>query len=132
MELILKIPKGKPPFIGVLFNFQVDACITNKSWLDGLQGQSNLILDPAEKLYITMSKTPHFSDRYAVNYNAIELLKFLHFTKDSKEFLFGHLLMKGDSYQIATVNVHNSIRKFLFKIDKIKIKGLCIELNNYS
>ncbi len=87
MELVLKIPKGKPPFIGVLFNFENEAVMKNFEWAEHNDiFELELVLDASQKLHILMIKDSHFSERYEVNYDPVALLKFLHHTKDSKSF----------------------------------------------
>ncbi len=126
MELVLKLPKNKPPFIGVLFNYELDAVTKNKDWAENSNPFTyDLILEPSQKLFITLAKDSHFSDRYEVNYDPITLLKFLHHTKTSQAFTFGHLYLKSGAITIPRTRAQNA--KLLFKIQKIKIPMLVVE-----
>lgn len=126
MELVLKIPKTKPPFIGVLFNFENDAVTKNKGLVEhDADFDFDMILEPSQKLYIKLIRDSHFSERYEVNYDPVELLKFLHHTRESKRFSFGHLLLKEGNLVVPKTRAWNKL--LLFKIKTIKVPLLVVE-----
>lgn len=126
MELVLKIPKGKPPFIGVLFHTKEQACSKNSVFLpDNESFEHELVMDPSQRLSITLFYRFGFSEKYEVDYNPVTLLKFLHHTKDCASFTFGHLYMASGKMTVAKTN--GKEKPLLFKIKSIKVQILVIE-----
>jgi hypothetical protein len=126
VELVLKLPKNKPPFIGVLFANEQEAAILNADWADRLKNCTfQLLLDPSHRLYITLLMNDgRRGERYEVSYDPVALLKFLHYTKDSGFYNFGHLYFKLRKYQLAKTKDHSPL---LFSIDKITVVMLTVE-----
>lgn len=123
MELVLKMPPGKPPFIGILFESEHKAAQTNASWvnnnhsliyrliLEPVNGVINLRLIQDELgcncLYSRLKNDPE------------QLLKFLYQTREIYSFNFGHVYWFGDNLKLAK-SVTNQ-RNFVLKVEAVKV-----------
>lgn len=122
MELELKLPDGKPPFIGIIFQNEWDGYM-NKEWADSYHTSLyQLIFEPAgETLKITFSsRNWNFKYTYQpVKYDLDKLKKFMQATKGSRVYNFGHIIWKEGNHKV--IRTRANARMILFKIDQVKV-----------
>jgi hypothetical protein len=118
MELILKLPPNKHPFIGVVFDHDYEASEPNKMQFNNYQRDLyELSILPGEKLTLTLSsRMGKCSDKYVVNYNPVELLKFILKTRD-QSLTFGHIYQKDGKLHVA--RTRSNMTQCLITVSKI-------------
>lgn len=120
MDLVLKMPKGKPPFIGVLFLSQWDAQRTNKLLPDSYSMDTYQIsLEPSHKLFLNLHNGTIHRARYELGYDPVKLLRFLHQTRECRKFNFGHVYLEDGDHKIALTTA--TMKKFVLKVDKVDV-----------
>lgn len=123
MELILKQPEGKHPFIGILFNNEYQAAKLNQA-----QVQVNnlfyykIIFEPkADKIDLTLKMDDWlFTYKYeGLKYNSDKLKRFLFSTMGAECYNFSHLLLKGDNHHV--VKTLSTQTHFILKVTEVNL-----------
>lgn len=123
MELVVKLPENKPPFLGILFDDSYQACSINKSAVNNYHTCTyQIVLEPTgEKLNLRLI-CESFGLNYVyenIKYNPETLIKFVYKTKDSKLFNFSHLVRK-DGKDTVVKTLANQ-RLFVLKIYNLSV-----------
>lgn len=126
LELILKLPKDKLPFVGILFNDSYAASTTNKGWANSYREdlytlevipKGDLIADM--RIVCSCGKG-HYTD---VKCNMQALKRFVQITHYHPYIHFGHAYLKNGEHQIAkTSNMANWVLK-LATIKVVEVTG---------
>ena len=117
IELVLKLPKEKPPFIGVLYEMPQQTW-RNHSWTAEEQKQSfQLLFEPSHDLILWLVKGSAMV-RYSMTYDPLKLLKFLANTKDCTLFTFGCIYFDGVGFK--PLKTEQGTQKIL-RIDKVSV-----------
>ncbi len=126
LELILKMPKGKAPFIGILFEIERDGAKLHAEVVEKYQNQVyevvlehtkrvlNLRLICKEKVLVC------FYNHLKVDTN--KLNSWLYLTKNANAFTFGHIHRVLDRDQL--VLSHPSRKPFFVKVCSCKLIGV--------
>lgn len=131
MELVLKQPIGKLPFIGVLFEKEFEASKVNQFLVQPEKVVYYKILlellgDVREELYINLTLR-HEETNFKFTYEKLKYdifdahnkLKWLENTRNADLFNFGHIINKHGNHQLVkTLSTHNH---FVLKVDEIKM-----------
>ena len=123
LELVLKMPKGKAPFIGILFEIERDGAKLHAEVMERYQNEAyevvmehtqrvlNLRLICKEKVLVC------FYNHLKVD--TAKLNSWLYLTKDCKAFTFGHIIRELDRERL--VLSHPSRKKFFVKVSSCKL-----------
>jgi hypothetical protein len=123
MELILKQPPGKHPFIGILFNKEYEASKLNQAQVQ----VNNLyyykaILEPlGSKLNLTI-KLDEWLFKYTyegLNYDPDKLKRFLFDTMGAEVYNFGHVVLKNDAHLL--VKTLSTQSYFVLRVKELKL-----------
>jgi len=123
MELVLKLPENKPPFLGILFDDSYQACTINKNAVNNYHTSTyHLVLEPmGDKLNLRLtcdsSGLNHLYEN--VRYNPEKLLKFIYMTKGCNQFNFSHLIRKDGKDTV--VKTLSNQRLFVLKIYNLSV-----------
>lgn len=124
LELILKMPPGKLPFIGILFKDrygEYKASQTNEHWVNNFkQEKYQLLLVPGQKwMNIHLfSKDLHCDCLYEnVKYNPETLKRFLHLNKGNT-YNFSHIVPDEKGHKVVRTAAKKEL--FVLKIEKVK------------
>lgn len=124
MELALKLPKDKLPFIGIRFYNEHEAASVNKSAVNNYHtSQYQIILEPqADKLNLRLVCSTFGLNHIYENlrYKPDQIMRFLYHTKGTKEFNFGHVVEK-DGKDVVVKTVANQ-RLFVLKVSKLEVR----------
>lgn len=96
MELTLKMPNKKPPFIGIVFTSVREAAslhedLVNKP-IDGLYQLTFIGSSKGIKVRISCDKAKHFFIYDQVKYDPVQLENFLYINRKCQDYNFGHIL----------------------------------------
>ncbi len=126
MELALKLPKGKLPFIGIVFHSVREACRLNE----------HLINEPKDKIYTLTFLQPNkdgveirvrsengkdYVIYQRVKCNPVQLENFMFMTNRFQDFNFGHILRDFDRDIIVKTNELG--KPFVLKLQGIFMMG---------
>ncbi len=125
MDLVLKLPKNKPPFIGILFpkylthdakKENVDLiCSTNSSpcriILEPLKNELNIRLICEEKVTVRFYS--------GIKYNPIKLKDWLYLTTKATKFNFAHLDIEFDKHIV--LKEASGYKYMLFHMESVKL-----------
>jgi hypothetical protein len=126
MELVLKLPSGKPPFIGILFDFneELGAYNINKDLLlNPFKATFAIAFDPyGKETDLRMLCSNPLSIRFYRNlkYNPTALEGFLRSTRFIKQFNFSHLIRCDGKETVVRASPENKL--FVIKIDDVKLR----------
>ncbi len=118
MDLVLKLPKGKLPFIGILFEHEsvggrmyseIIERYPFKEYRVVIENIGNTI---NLRLICEETTTVYFYNH--LGFDAEKLRSWLYLTKHQKEFNFGHVFNQIDKHQI--VKSSPSLKKFFIKV----------------
>lgn len=120
MELLLQIPKDKPPFIGVVFNRVKEACERYQELVNDHPDfpfylKFNQPNGDKVSFYIASEKLKGFWHYKDVKCDPVKLENFLYMTRTKTSFNFAHVLRDFD--QDIIVTTANGYRKFALKIE---------------
>ena len=123
MELVLKLPKGKPPFVGVLFELEYHGADMN---VDLYRTHGNrpykLILEPNKKqinLRLICEEIVTVRFYNSLKYNNERLNDWVYLTKNAKAFTFGHVVFKEDKHH--PVRIHPGGKPFVLKVESFEL-----------
>ena len=122
MELILKQPVGKPPFIGILFENQFEAEKMHASLINTYHTHLYTVtFEPkGDKLDIKLNCSMNFNNKYkGVKYDANKLTKFLEVNRDSPIFNFSHIIDNLGTH-IVVKSVTNR-RLWVLKVEQVEV-----------
>lgn len=123
MKLILKLPKDKPPFIGVQFSNHFDAGRTNADAVYHIEGRYCKITLEPKGHYIDLRircEDAMMSYTYKdLDYSPEKLRNWLAMVSNSKQFNFGHVLLENDNHKIAKVG--SSLKNYVIKVESVKM-----------
>lgn len=121
-ELLLKVPKDKPPVIAVVFTKVKEACEMNEDLINefaelpfyirfkNLSSKGINFEIASEKLKGTRS----YKD---VKYDKTKLENFLFITRSAKYYTFTHLLYDFDRY--FPISTYSKYKKFELKVERV-------------
>lgn len=123
MELILKRPKNKPPFIGILFKDEYEASTLNQSWVNSYKDSLYTITFEPEGKDLTL----RFSlDGYGLNYryknlkhDSEKFFRFMYETKTHGRFNFAHLILVKDKHVVVSTTVNRAL--FVLGVKKVSL-----------
>lgn len=126
MELVLKLPKGKLPFIGILFDSSSTAGKTNAEIVEQFSKEEfEVLLEHTQtalnlRLICKARVMVYFYNHLSI---APEKLKsWLYITRDMKLFNFGHIYKELDDHKLA---ISSPGRKpFVVKVVSLKIMAV--------
>src|ERR1043165_5384368 len=120
MELVMKLPKDKPPYIGVVFTDDYAAASKHKdapnTYKDGFY-DLQIIFKSRNRIDIKlMGACNGFYEDVRCNVDA--LIRFLYMTREATHYNFGHVVLKGNEHVAA-----RTLNKVLWvlKVKKIDI-----------
>lgn len=121
MELILKTPANKPPFIGILFQKDYEAARLNQNLVNNYKNhQYELIIEPTGSLLnlrLYSEDIPFFYQYLGVSYSSDKLKSWYYNNKSNPEFNFSHLSATNDDLKVVRTLIGNKL--FVLKIRKI-------------
>lgn len=129
MELVLKIPENKPPFIGVLYDGNVFRASTdNKDFVEGhklgfSKAKFNLMIEPYSKYVdLRLSCDSPISIRFyrELVYDPVKLEKWYRQVRFSKTFNFGHVILQRDKHVLVKTTPH--LYNFVLPLDSISLR----------
>lgn len=120
MKLVLKLPNGKPPFIGIEFE---------NSW-QGERCNKDLILESRNEIYtLLIEPTPRVNLRLVsdskricrfydqVEYDKQKLKRWIELTRKAKLINFGHTYQEKSKDHICKVYVESKQVPFVLKLE---------------
>jgi hypothetical protein len=122
MELVMKLPKDKPPYLGVMFYDDYAAMSKNKGCANNYRDSFfSVLIIPTGRNRIDIKITCGASNgSYEdVRCNVDALIRFLYMTKDVKRYNFGHVVEKEGEHKVARTT-NNS--PWNLKVNKIEVK----------
>jgi hypothetical protein len=125
MELDFKLPKGKPPFIGIRFNNSYAAAYTHHEMADEFRNHLlDMTIDRQGKgvdIKIMLDKPMQIWKYYGVKCDLKKLELFL--AIPANQWSFGHMIRPFDTDEIVRTTPNN-------KLFALKLKGIRM-LNEY-
>jgi hypothetical protein len=121
-ELVLRVPKDKPPVIGILFRRAKYACEINADFIDA-HGDKKFYIRFLKKnnyavdLQLCSDQLQAHREYRDVKVDPVKLENFLYVTRGRKEFVFAHLLHDFD--QFFAVYTSTLQKRFELKLEKI-------------
>jgi hypothetical protein len=123
LKLILKLPKDKPPFIGVQFSNHYDASRTNAEAVYHINGRScKIVLEPKDHYIDLQIKCEDAMMSYlykSLDYSPEKLKQWLHLVSMTKQFNFGHVTLEQDDHKIAKVG--SGMKNYVIKVESVKL-----------
>jgi len=120
LELVLKRPKDKPPFIGVLFQNEFRAAKFNEWWILNPNETTNIGLEIEPKKELLELRIVHAYANGSIykiqNFHAFELHQFLIYAMSQQLVNFGHVLIKENKH-IPARTLNDKL--WVLKINKI-------------
>ncbi len=123
MELVLKLPKGKPPFVGVLFEQEYHGADMN---VDLYKTHGNraykLVLEPIKtKINLRLICEEIVTVRFynGLKYNHERLNDWIYLTKNTSAYTFGHVVFREDKH--FSVRVHPGGKPFVLKVESFEL-----------
>lgn len=121
LELVLKLPKNKRPYIGILFQSEYKASYINQYWVNEFGGQDyKLIIEPHPEVLLVslVNKRLMLFYSYEVKkFDGERLKKFLELVR-GKTINFGHVLLKNDKHYPA--RTMTELKIWVLEITKIE------------
>jgi len=118
MELIFKLPKDKPPFLGILFDNVHIACTLNQELLDQEGAEFNVMFDLlANNLSLRLigNNPSSFYIYHDLKYDKDKFKQWLHYVKPDTRLNFSHLLMVKERHTVVTTIRERKL--FILKIE---------------
>lgn len=121
MKLVLKVPKGKLPFIGIEFGEHV-AADTNKDLIQNhSEKEYKIVLEHSHKrlqlrLICEELVTVRFYER--LEFDPSKLRDWLYITQKATKFNFGHIFVKGNTDYIA--RTYPGRKPFVLKVVSVE------------
>lgn len=123
MELVLKLPKGKPPFVGVLFEQEYQGADLN---LDLYKAHGHrpykLVLEPIKlRIHLRLICEDIVTVRFynGLKYDLQRLNDWMYLTKKAKLFTFGHVVFRDDKHY--PVRIHPGNKPFALKVESLEL-----------
>jgi hypothetical protein len=121
VELVLKKPENKPPFIGLLFESEYEATRINATWVNNYSMDKYEIIFEPKGTKITLrliNKGMGLNHPYEnVDYKPELFKTFLKSTKAISIFNFSHIINTLDGHKV--VRAVATGRLFVLKVEKI-------------
>lgn len=126
MELALKLPKGKPPFIGIVFTSVRDACRLNEHLINQPKDKKYTItfMQPSKdgvEIRLRSDNGKDYVVYQRVKCNPTQLENFMFITNKNQDFNFGHILRDFD--QDIVVKTNELGKAFVMKIQGVFMMG---------
>lgn len=122
LELVIRYPDKKPPYVGILFQSSFTAGRTNQGWVNNYKNYFyQLRIEPLKDcLMITLSqKDYHWKYSYLIHkYDERKIQEFLLKVKNHKYFNFGHVVMEYDNMIPVRTSVNMAL--WVLKIDNVE------------
>lgn len=129
-SLVLKIPKDKPPYIGVRYDSTFSGEAHNKDFFAQHLGQElHLVIEVIPrmlKMKLICNNTLQIHTFSQIYYDPVKLKNWLYITRDAKKFNFGCSTLKKDEEKIIRVLNSNPFNLVL-KLNKIQIMEQGVE-----
>ena len=123
MELVLKQPKNKPPFLGIQFENEYKASTLNQNWPNSYRSSLYSIeLEPEVEGMSLVIKLESFGFNYKyenVKYDPVKLSKWLLQTKAEKQYNFGHVIKVLDTHKVVRTTVNSAL--WVLKVKEINL-----------
>ncbi len=125
MKLVIKLPEGKLPFIGVRFNNSWNAAKTNEDLIEYHHKEVYTIkfVIKAQTVNLNLyckdrSIQRHYKD---VEFEPEKLKRWMQLTEGLSGFNFGHTFMNGNKEEVGRFT-HDLKRLYVLKVDKWEIQ----------
>lgn len=123
MQLIFKLPEGKPPFIGIRFKeTELSKALTlNQDFVNENKNHSfNASINLGDILCLNLIREdPYKWVRYeGLTYDLHKLKVFRNFTRDARVYNFGHVLDKFGKDEL--VKTLQEMKPFVLKLNDLK------------
>lgn len=123
MELVFKLPKGKIPFIGVIFQNLYESATLNQDLVNSFKNSNYKIVMEQIKSEINLRLIceEHLLVRFynGLKYDKMKLDAWLYLTQKSQQFNFSHLVKEGDK-EIVVKTLKNQ-KLFVLKVENCHI-----------
>jgi hypothetical protein len=123
MKLVLKLPKDKPPFIGIQFSNHYEASRTNAEAVYQIEDRlCKIILEPKGHyldLKIKCEEAMMAHTYKDLDYSPEKLKQWLQHAASAKQFNFGHVTLEHDTHKIAKVG--SSLKNYVIKVESVRI-----------
>lgn len=123
MELMLKMPKGKAPFIGILFEIEREGAKLHADIVEKYQRENfEVVLEHTKRVLNLRLLCKDKVMVYFYNHlrvDAEKLNSWLYLTRDCKAFTFGHIIRELDRERL--VLSHPSRKRFVVKVCACKV-----------
>lgn len=121
-ELLLKVPKDKPPVIAVVFTRVKDACEMNEDLINDMPDlpyyvRFKNLSSKGINFEIGSEKLKGYRLYKDIKYDKNKLDNFLFITRTNNQFIFTHLLYDFDRY--FPVSTYSKYKKFELKIERV-------------
>ncbi len=125
MELVLKQPKDKPPFLGILFTSEYTGSKLNSDFVINHKGEFfKLTIEPVgSKINITIA-SEYDTLKYTyldVKYDFNKLKEFIIATRQVKLFNFSHLKLQENKHIVLKTLAE--LQLFVIKINEVTVVG---------
>lgn len=122
LELVMKFPESKLPFMGILYESEFAAKRINQGWVNTYGSYSYQIrIEPDfDFLKVTLSQK-ELGEKYDYlisRFDEVRLREFLTKTKSFKQINFGHVLKEYDDLKIIKTSVANKL--WVVKVDNVE------------
>jgi hypothetical protein len=124
MKLIVKLPEGKPPFIGVRFNNSWNAAKTNEDLIEDHHKDIYQVKFVIKKHTLTLqlnckerSIHRYYKD---LEFEPEKLKRWMQITEGLSGFNFGHTFINGTKEEVGRFS-HDLKRLYVLKVDKWEI-----------
>lgn len=125
LELIVKLPKEKLPFIGIVFEDTYQASSINRSSVNNYKNSIyQVVLEPkGDKLDLRLLCAGHGLNYLYENvkFNQEKVMKFLYITKNEQAFNFSHCVRNGDNLEVVKTMANRTL--FVLKVDKLIVNN---------
>jgi hypothetical protein len=125
MELVLKMPQGKPPFLGVVFDNVREACSLNQDLVNEHASSVYTISIEHSGIHVNIRlvcEDPHYIRVYKnVKCDPKKLENFMYLNRLAANFNFSHLLRDFD--REIVVKTLGRYKLFVLKIQGVYLVG---------
>lgn len=121
LELITKLPEGKPPYIGIVFEESWKGESLNKIWPETYGKDWYQLRFEVKRDYLELTLKSNIADRckYQIqNFNLSKLRFFIEQTRNIPQINFGHLTIWKGQYRQLRTSVNQA--RWLLGVNKIE------------
>lgn len=126
MKLVVKLPEGKLPFIGVRFNNSWNASKTNEELIESYSSEIYTVkfeIQTPQVLHLSLQcKDKAIQKWYKdLEYEPEKLKRWMQLTRGLSGFNFGHTFMRGNDETIARF-AHDLKRVYVLKVERYEVQ----------